>query len=173
MGCAALAIAALTADARAQSPQNRLFATSASCEAARAFPAELCRHAHANALAELNEKSPRFTSRADCESHFHRCMIAGFASGRVEFQPALRGFEISALGASEPSVTPVIEKDASALDFRARTAVRADTCVSFSSREKAQARWLGIQRALAAANTTPPADAAKYFPPPDDSPVQS
>lgn len=130
---------------------KRVFSTSSSCELSTLLTAEECRNAHANSLAELDEKSPRFASRAECEKNFHRCMIAGFDRKRVEFEPALRGFEVNVRSATDKTVAPLVDGDGSVLGFRSRTVLRADTGISHMARDQAQARWAQEQKARAAA----------------------
>ena len=140
-----------TTGAFAQTTGKRVFSTSASCEMGNLLSATECRNAHDNALAELDEKSPRFAARAECEKHFTHCMIAGFAGKRVEFEPAMKGFEVNARSATDKTVTPVIEGDGSSLGFHARTALRADAGASHAMREQSQARWTQAQKARAEA----------------------
>ena len=149
-----LAISAMAfapTDAPGQTIGKRLFSTSASCELTQLLSADQCRNAHANALAELDEKSPRFASRAECEKSFKHCMIAGFNRKRVEFEPALRGFEVNARSEADKTVLPALEGDSSSLQFRARTVLRQETGISFSLREQAQKRWAQAQNVRAAA----------------------
>jgi len=134
-----------------QSLGKRVFSTRANCETAALLSAEECRNAYANASAELDEKSPRFNARAECEKIFSHCMIAGFDRKRIEFEPSLRGFEVSVRSATDKTVVPVVEGDSSSLGFRARTALRPDAGLSNSARQQAQARWAQAQKARAAA----------------------
>ena len=147
---AILAMALAPADAPGQTTGKRVFSTSASCELTHLLSADQCRNAHSNALAELDEKSPRFASRAECEKSFKHCMIAGFNRGRVEFESALRGFEVNARSETDKTVLPVLEGDSSSLEFRGRTVLRMDTGISFSLREQSQKRWAQVQNARAA-----------------------
>ena len=140
-----------TGNALGQTTGKRIFATTASCELASLLTREECGYAHGNALSELDEKSPRFASRAECEKNFKQCMIAGFGGKRVEFEPALRGFEVNVRSATDKSVMPVVDGDGSSLGFHGRTALRADTGISHALREQARARWAQTQKARAAA----------------------
>jgi len=132
---------------------KRIFSTSSSCELSTLLTADECRNAQANALAELDEKSPRFPSRAECEKSFRRCMIAGFDRKRVEFEPALRGFEVNVRSATDKTVVPLVDGDGSVLGFHSRTVLRADAGISHMARDQAQARWAQEQKARAAANS--------------------
>jgi hypothetical protein len=147
--CAALLVG--TSSSPAQTSGKRLFATREHCVASGALPAGDCRHAHANALAEQDEKAPRFATRPECEKEFSRCMIAGFGGRRVEFQPALRGFEVSLPALGEKTVLPVLYVDGSALGFRPRPVSRPDASISQAARETARAKWREGQRAAKAA----------------------
>ena len=139
----------------AQTNGKRTFSTSASCALTNFLTAEQCRIGYANALAELDEKSPRFTSRAECEKEFKHCMIIGFDRKRVEFQPALRGFEVNVRSATDMTVLPVIDGDSASLGFRVRTTLRPDAGVSLSQRQQAQERWAQAQKARLDAQTAP------------------
>lgn len=147
----ALAVSFVAADASGQIAGKRLYSTISNCELARVLTVDQCRNAHANALAELDEKSPRFASRTDCEKSFKHCMIAGFHGQRAEFEPALRGFEVNARSETDKTVLPVLEGEGSSLGFRARTVLRMDAGISFSMREQAQKRWAQVQNARASA----------------------
>ena len=146
-----LAFGGAWAPAFGQMIGKRVFSTSSSCELSTLLTADECRNAHANALAELDEKSPRFASRAECEKNFKRCMIAGFDRKRVEFEPALRGFEVNVRSATDKTVVPLVDGDGSVLGFRSRTVLRADAGISHMARDQAQARWAQEQKARAAA----------------------
>ena len=152
-----------TVNASGQTTGKRIFATTASCELSSLLTREECRYAHGNALSELDEKSPRFASRPECEKNFKQCMIAGFGGKRVEFEPALRGFEVNVRSATDKSVMPVVDGDGSSLGFHTRTALRADTGISHALREQARARWAQTEKAriaaeAAAADARSPAD---------------
>ncbi len=136
--------------ASARDPGERIYSTAGSCVVASGLTAQQCQTAYANALAELDEKAPRFRSRGECEASFRRCMIAGVARGGVEFEPALRGFAVRRSAAGGGTVTPVVEGDNDLLGFGERTISRPDTSVSASSRAQAQKRWAEAQKARAA-----------------------
>lgn len=135
---------------------KRVFSTAGSCELSSLLTPSECRYAYGNALAELDEKAPRFASRDECQKIFKQCMIAGFGGGRVEFQPALRGFEVNVRSQTEKTVLPVVDGDGSSLGFRARSALKPDAGVSHSLRNQAQARWKQQQEAKAAAAVREP-----------------
>jgi hypothetical protein len=136
--------------ARAQTHGVRIYSTTGSCEVSSGLTAQECHNAYANALAELDEKSPRFGSRAECEKAFKRCMIAGLDRRRVEFEPAFGGFAIKRSATGGGTVVPVVEGDNDLLGFRERTISRLDTSESFSLRAQAQKRWTEAQKARAA-----------------------
>ncbi|WP_294540104.1 DUF1190 domain-containing protein [uncultured Rhodoblastus sp.] len=146
-----LAVTFVPADASGQNAGKRIYSTISNCELAHVLTVDQCRNAHANALAELDEKSPRFASRTDCEKSFKHCMIAGFRGQRAEFEPALRGFEVNARSETDKTVLPILDGEGSSLGFRARTVLRMDTGISFSMHEQAQKRWAQVQNARAAA----------------------
>jgi uncharacterized protein YgiB involved in biofilm formation len=139
------------AAALGQTIGKRVFSTSESCELGALLTAAECRNAHANALAELDEKSPRFTSRAECEKNFNRCMIAGIDRKRVEFEPAMRGFEVNVRSENDKTVMPVVDGASSMLGFHSRTALRPDPGISRTAQGQARARWAQAQKARAAA----------------------
>jgi Protein of unknown function (DUF1190) len=141
----------------------RLYSTAESCEVSSGLTTQECHNAFANALAELDEKSPRFRSRAECEKAFKRCMIAGFGRRRVEFEPALRGFAIKPSVTGGGTVVPVVEGDDDLLGFRERSFSRLDTTESYALRAQAQKRWLEAQKARAAV----PADERQLGAPPE------
>ncbi|MDR3448867.1 MAG: DUF1190 domain-containing protein [Alphaproteobacteria bacterium] len=152
-----LAVGFGVAEAAGQTTGKRVFSTGNSCELATVLTTQECRNAHDNALAELDEKSPRFASRAECEKSFKQCMIAGIDRQRVEFEPALRGFEVNVRAATDKTAIPVIDGDGSSLGFHPRTVLHADKGVSNSLRAQAQQRWAQAQRARAeAAAARPP-----------------
>lgn len=156
------AFSLVSSSACGQTQGARLYSTAGSCEVSSGLTAQECHNAHANALAELDEKSPRFRSRAECEKAFKRCMIAGFDRRRVEFEPALRGFAIKRSVTGGGTVVPVVEGDNDLLGFRERTFSRLDTTESYALRARAQKRRSEAQKARAAV----PADEQQLGAPP-------
>jgi hypothetical protein len=140
--------------------------------------ADECKNSYGNALAELHEKAPRFSSRIECEQNFKHCMIAGFNGNRAEFEPSMRGFEVTARGMGEILTLPIVEGNGAALGLQPRS-ISHSSGVSRSRQAEAQSRWTQLlkDRAAAAAavvNTpdSPPESGANWdiptvAPPPD------
>lgn len=123
------------------------YATVRACESGQRLSDEECHNAFANAQAELDEGTPRFSARAECESVFRHCMIAGFVPGSGKkpaliFEPTMRAVEVHLRSSSDRTVIPLIEGNASGLTFEPRSITRPDTAVSASHRAQVQATWL-------------------------------
>jgi hypothetical protein len=162
----------------AQTYGKRVFATQSSCDLAGWLTGDKCKNSYSNALAELDEKAPRFSSRAECEQSFKHCMIAGFNGKRAEFEPSLEGFEVTARATGEIWTLPIVEGDGAALGLQPRS-ISHPSGVSRSRQAEAQARWTQLLKdraaaAAAVANTpgsSPESDAnwdiPTVAPPPD------
>jgi hypothetical protein len=104
------------------------------------FTREQCENAFANALAEFDEGTPRFSKRQDCEKRFGRCQIAGFGSGKVSFGPQMEGVAITSR-AGNITVVPVLKGPRPPVAFSERTVLQRKTERSDRKQKIAQARW--------------------------------
>jgi len=149
---ALLPLGAVVASSRtcAQSYGKRVFATQSSCDLTGWLTGDECKNSYGNALAELDEKTPRFSSRAECEQSFKHCMIAGFNGRRAEFEPCMRGFEVTARGMEEIWTLPIVEGDGAALGLQPRS-ISHPSGVSRSRQAEAQARWTQLLKDRVAA----------------------
>jgi hypothetical protein len=165
----ALALAAAGCYAAAAAPlsgaERRVFYDAAACREAKALNDGDCATAYANAKAEFNEKAPRFSSRAECERYFRRCMIGDVAPGgrRVTFTPQMRGFTIEP--GRERQVVPVADGGGAAGLFQLRPIDRADVTVSAGKTATAQQAWKSMIAApVAVSPSGDDADAAPAGP---------
>jgi len=142
---------AANSGACAQSSGKRVFATEASCGLAGWLNHGECKNAYINALIELDEKAPRFSSRTECEQSFKHCMIAGFNRKKVEFEPSMLGFEVTARAAGEKSTIPLVDGAGAALGLQPRPISHLSGGVSLSRQAAAQARWAQFKKSLPAA----------------------
>jgi hypothetical protein len=151
--------------AQAQAPQPQpaplVYQTQASCMRAHTLSPSDCANAFSNAKAELEEKAPRFTRRAECEKYFKRCQITNLLGGRkVELGPTLKGVEISPPLAGARTVLPLLEAGAEDLPLVPRLVSTPDTKVAPDRRAQALEAWKQtIEARNQAAFPTPGADA--------------
>ena len=136
--------------------RTRVYLSADACRAVGSLSESQCANAYSNAKAEFNEKAPRFSTRAECERHFRRCMIGDISGGgKVTFIPAMRGFRIDSSGVYR--ALPVAEGDQADPLFQPRAVDRVDSFVSAKRTEDAQKAW----QALIA---PPPVNAAGRLP---------
>jgi uncharacterized protein YgiB involved in biofilm formation len=131
--------------------ERRVFHDAAACREAQALNDGDCATAYANAKAEFDEKAPRFSSRAECERYFRRCMIGDLERGgrHVTFTPQMRGFAIEP--GRERQVVPVADGGGAAGLFQPRPVGRADVSVSTGKTAAAQQTWKSMIAAPVAA----------------------
>lgn len=148
-GAAALAACLLEwgpAAAQGHGSRPLVYGSEHACRTGRVLSDSDCRNAFLNAEAELDEKSPRFKTRADCEKAFRRCMIglpwgAPSRGGKgVYFTPRMNGVRISFSG-RERAVVPVVDVEFPNVVFSPRPVSRASTERSAARRAQAQAMW--------------------------------
>ena len=141
---------------RAVDFRTRVYLNADACRAVGSLSESQCANAYSNAKAEFNEKAPRFSTRAECERHFRRCMIGDISGGgKVTFIPAMRGFRIDSGGVYH--ALPVAEGDEADPLFQPRAVDRVDSYVSAKRTNDAQRAW----QALIA---PPPANATRGLP---------
>jgi uncharacterized protein YgiB involved in biofilm formation len=119
----------------------RLFFDAAACREAKALSDADYATAYANAKAEFDERAPRFSSRAECERFFRRCMIGDIEGGgrRVAFTPQMQGFAIE--NGRERQVVPVAEGGGAEGLFQPRAVGRAEASAPAARRAEAQEAW--------------------------------
>ena len=95
---------------------KHVFGSEYSCRSSGQVSEMVCSNASANSAAEVNEKAPRFSSRAECERVFRDgCSVGlkgaagweGKKSG-VYFQPRQRAFAVQVLSEQNITVTPLM-----------------------------------------------------------------
>jgi hypothetical protein len=147
--------------AQVSGAEKRVFYDAAACREAKALNDGDCATAYVNAIAEFEEKAPRFLSRVECERYFRRCMIGDLERGGrvVTFVPQMRGFAIEP--GRELQVIPVANGGGAEGLFRPRPVGRADVTVSAAKTAMAQQTWKSMIAApVAAAPSDDNADAS-------------
>ncbi|HEY8067170.1 MAG TPA: DUF1190 domain-containing protein [Methylosinus sp.] len=131
-----LSLAAPTCGVAAETARGSfVFSSARNCATSGRFPAELCAFAEINAVAEFEEKAPRFPQRGLCERAYGAggCSLGflgadGWAGKKtaIYFSPRQRGFRITARSERDVTVTPL----AGDLRFATRSALRRDASIN-------------------------------------------
>ena len=150
--------------------ERKVFGTRNACAASGLLTSAECDNAFANAEAELEDSSPHFEKRGECEKFFRRCMIVGFAAkGKgADFAPSMRSVEILVRSPNDKTTRALLEIEHPAISIAPRTLLRPDAHHSPAIRKQSQARWLDAQRPIAPPRESPPLNEAPWRDLPDN-----
>ncbi|MDE2579136.1 MAG: DUF1190 domain-containing protein [Hyphomicrobiales bacterium] len=121
------------------------YGSASACAAAGRVPADLCANAAANAAAEFDEKTPQFSTRAECEHAFRAGCQIGFSGAAgwrgkkagLYFTPRQQGFRITRKSERDIAVAPIV----AGLTFSARSILHRDTHVDARVQKDAREAW--------------------------------
>jgi uncharacterized protein YgiB involved in biofilm formation len=150
---------------------KHVFGSEYGCRSSGDISEQVCSNASANAAAEVNEKAPRFSTRAECVQVFRDgCSVgikgaAGWAGKKsgVYFQPRQRGFAIQVLSDRNITVTPLIA--GGSVKFGSRSALSRNVHVDHQAAQHSNSWARAGDDVLEKSNSGAPGERTGSVPP--------